>query len=409
MSSTPEDLKQVLDRLWPIKELGSDYRARLAEKTKLIDLKAGMRLTARDEHRWFSYLLSGKINLVSAGKPLVIEPGSSRAQRPVFGQADSQDYAVALTPGQMLRVDRQLFETFKADETSSGIELEDVEYGATEGAIFAQLYQDCIGNRLELPSVPEVALKIQRASEDPDTDFNAMARIVQMDMAVTGGLIKAANSAMYGGSSPVGHVRDAIQRLGMKTTRQLVMSIAMGAVFKTDVPSLQKRMHRLWDHSIHVSALSFVIARHCGHLDVDHALLAGLLHDVGVVPILDYIGKHQPDIHEDELEGIITRLHGLTGELVVNHWGLGPDMSQVVREADNWERSASEKADYCDVVQVAQLYAYGQQGRTDMPRFDAVPAFSRLCLAEVCEGDRIDPVEEAEGEIKAVMDMLRGD
>jgi HD-like signal output (HDOD) protein len=409
MSSTHEPLDQLLSRLWPLQELKAENRARLAEKAKLVDLQSGLRLNARDEHRWVSYLLAGKINLMSNGKPHVLEAHSSRAQRPLFGEERLQDYAVALTQGQLLRVDRQLFEAFKADETSTGIELEDVEFGPTEGAIFAQLYQDCMHNELDLPSAPDVALKIQRATEDPDTDLNDLVRIVQLDMAVTGGLIKAANSAMYGGSAPVSHVRDAIQRLGTDTTRQLVISIAMGQVFRTDVPALKQRMHTLWDHSVHVSALSYVIARHCGRLDAEHALLAGLLHDVGVVPILDYVGKHQPDIDPQELEDIIARLHGLTGEMVVNHWGLGPDMSIVVREADHWERRGGDRVDYCDVVQVAQLYTYAKDGRADVPRFDEVPAFQRLCLAEVSAGDRIDPVEEAEAEIHAVMDMLRGE
>ncbi|ACL73770.1 HDOD domain-containing protein [Thioalkalivibrio sulfidiphilus] len=409
MSSTHEPLDQLLSRLWPLQELKAENRVRLAEKAKLVDLNPGLRLNARDEHRWINYLLTGKVNLMSNGKPHVLEADSSRALRPLFGDERLQDYAVALTQGRLLRVDRQLFETFKADETSTGIELEDVEYGPTEGAIIARLYQDCMSNQLDLPSVPDVALKIQRATEDPATDLNDLARIVQMDMAVTGGLIKAANSAMYGGTAPVNHVRDAIRRLGTNATRQLVISIAMGQVFKTDVPSLKQRMHTLWDHSVHVSALCYVIARHCGRLDAEHALLAGLLHDVGVVPILDYVGKHQPDIDPEELERIIARLHALTGELVINHWGLGPDMSLVVREADHWERAGGEKVDYCDVIQVAQLYAYAKAGRNDVPRFDAVPAFSRLCLSEVCAGDRIDPVEEAEAEIRAVMDMLRGD
>lgn len=409
MSSTHEPLDQLLSRLSPLQELKPENRARLAEKAKLVDLSAGLRLNARDEHRWITYLLAGKVNLMSNGKPHVLEAHSNRALRPLFGAERLQDYAVALTQGQLLRVDRQLFETFQSDETSAGIVIEDVDFGPTEGAIFAQLYQDCMSNQLDLPSVPDVALKIQRASEDPSTDLNDLARIVQLDMAVTGGLIKAANSAMYGGSAPVNHVRDAIRRLGTNTTRQLVISIAMGQVFKTDVPSLKRRMHALWDHSVHVSALSYVIARHCGRLDAEHALLAGLLHDVGVVPILDYVGKHQPDIDPQELEAIIARLHGLTGELVVNHWGLGPDMSTVVREADHWDRRGGEKADDCDVVQVAQLYAYAKAGRTDVPRFDTVPAFSRLCLSEVCAADRIDPVEEAETEIRAVMDMLRGE
>jgi HD-like signal output (HDOD) protein len=408
MSSMPDGLPDLLERLTPVNELNGEDRARLAHKAQVLELKPGIRLEARNEHRWLSYLLSGKVNLVCNGKPLVLDPATERALEPVFTEQRLRDYAVALTPARLLRVDRQLFETLRKDETRSGIEFEDMDLSETEAGIVARIYQACVNNELELPAMPEVALEIRKATQDPDMDFARLARVVQMDMAVTGGLIKAANSALYGGSAPVTNVRGALQRLGMDTSRKLITSIAMGHVFSSDAPEIRSRMHQLWDHSVHVSALSFVIARHCGRLDPEQAMLAGLLHDVGAVPILEYMGRHAPQVAGHALEGIIERLHALTGELVISHWGLGPQMSQVVRESDLWHRSGGPDVDYCDVVQVAQLYAYGQQGRTDRPRFDSVPAFDRLCLSKVSDGDRINPVEEAEAEIATVMDMLRG-
>ena len=408
MSSTPDATPELFERLVPVNELNPDDRERLASKATILDLKPGTRLEARNEHRWLSYLLSGKMNLVSSGKPLVLDPATERAAQPIFLKPRPRDYAIALTPARLIRVDRQLYETLRNAESRSGIEFEDLDLSETEGEIFARIYQACLGNALELPAMPEVALEINKAAEDPDMDLSSLARVVQMDMAVTGGLIKAANSAMYGGTAPVSHVRGALQRLGMDTTRQLVTGIALRRVFRSETPGISTRMHELWDHSVHVSALSFVIARHCGRLDPDRALLAGLLHDVGAVPILEHIGRHEPGIDPQVLEGTIERLHALTGELVISHWGLGPDLSQVVRESDLWHRSGGAEADYCDVVQVAQLYAYTQQGRTDRPRFDSVPAFERLCLSGVCDGERLDPVDEAEAEIAAVMDMLKG-
>lgn len=402
------DTSELLKRLAPIRDLSPDALDRLAQKARLTEFRPGLRLEARNEHRWLNYLVDGKINLVSDGKSLVLEAQADRAAQPVFHQDRLRDYAVALTTGRWLQIDRQLFETLRKDETRSGIELEDMELTPTEGEVFTLIYQACLSNSLQLPSMPEVALEIQKASKDPDMDLGRLSRVVQMDLAITGGLIKAANSAMYGGSAPVNNVRAAIQRLGMDTTRQLVMGIAMARVFSSDVPSLQARMHQLWDHSVHVSALSFVLARHCGSLDPDFALLAGLLHDVGVVPILDFIGQRDPDIDPQELERIISRLHGLAGELVVGNWGLGPQICQVVREADQWQRTGGSEADYCDVVQVAQLYAYARQGRTDLPAFESIPAFERLGLHGVCEDGRLDPVDEAQAEINAVMDMLKG-
>jgi HD-like signal output (HDOD) protein len=229
-----------------------------------------------------------------------------RALEPVFRTSGCRDYAVALTPGRLLRVDRQLFETLLKDETRSGIELEDLDLTETEGEIIARIYQACL-NTLELPSMPEVALEIRKATEDP-TWTSRTARIVQMDMAVTGGLIKAANSALYGGSAPVTNVACAIRASGHGHHPQLVMSIAMGQVFRPMPLKSDPHARTLGSQRTRLGAQlrDRPPLRPSGSRA---GLLAGLLHDVGAVPILDYMGRHNPDIGPDEIEGIIERLH----------------------------------------------------------------------------------------------------
>lgn len=402
----------TLEKLAYLNELEPAALEQLAKKTLKLPMKAGTKVQAGDQSRWMLYLVEGKLSLFSEGQPQVIEAFSRRAHQPIFGASRLKEYAVALSQCQVLRVDRNLFDTLSRQQSEAGYEIEETTLSDVESELFSTLYQRIVTGQLALPALPEVATKIQSAINDTQIDAARLSRIVLMDMAVTGGLIKAANSALYGGAAPVHNVRDAIVRLGFSATRQLVISIAMKQVFKTSVRGLQRRMLELWGRSVRVSALSYVLARHGTRFDPEHALLAGLLHQVGMVPLLDYLGHHHPHMEDREIDAILQRLHPVMGELVVNDWGLGPDLSTVVREVNQYERNGNSPPDYCDVVLVAHLYAltHNRRGQpvTDVPRYDQVPAYAKLGLKPPNEEMKLDLFEEAEQEIRQVMDMLKG-
>jgi HD-like signal output (HDOD) protein len=230
-----------------------------------------------------------------------------------------------------------------------------------------------------------------------------------MDLAVAGGLLKAASSVVYGTGKPVNSLRDAIVRLGLTVTRRLVVTIGIRQVFRTESALLRKRMEALWNRSVMVSALSFVIARRCRRFDPEHALLAGLLHHVGVVPILGYAARYPERIDERALDGCIDKLRVVLGELVVESWKLGPGVQEVIAECGHWYRERSGPPDVCDLVIVAQLYFLNEQGtREDLPRYDEVPAFHRLGLGAPAASGRLELIEEARGEIREIMNILQG-
>jgi HD-like signal output (HDOD) protein len=137
--------------------------------------------------------------------------------------------------------------------------------------------------------------------------------------------------------------------------------------------------------------------------------MAGLLHDVGAVPILDYMGRHHPEVSEQEMHGIIEKLQGMVGEMVVGSWNLGPDVSQVVRESGKWFRNAHGKPDYCDIVLVARLYHMNEtEPANQVPRYHEVPAFAKLGLGPPNDDLTLDIVENAREEMREMMAVIKG-
>lgn len=400
----------TLDDLIPVHRLHRDQRARLAASAQIAVLPTGKKLTATQEHPWIGYLLAGRVCLMTDRGKEIIEAGSLRACQPLFAMDRLLDHAVALSEIELLRLDRQLYETLSGDHPAAEDSLDALEFTTTETDLLGRFCQACKSGELALPSLPKVARAIQEAMQDPHINSARLARIVQMDPAVTGGLIRLANSVVYRGSRPTADVRSAIIRLGLDVTRSTVVSLAMQQVFKTRSPLMKHRMKAVWNRSVHISALSFVIARHCRGFHPEEALLAGLVHDVGVIPILDYVSRYRREIDDEELEAVILRLRILVGELVIRYWGLGPEVVQVVRESGNWYRDTSDQPDYGDIVLVARLYRLNQsESRGPLPRHEETPAYFKLGLGFATPADKaVDVIAEAGEELAAVIGMLKG-
>ncbi len=407
MSEHPSS--ESLAQLVPIKELSEANRTALAEHSKLQALAPGSRLTATKEHDWLLYLVSGKLSLASmASAAGSMEEGSPRAKLPIFADRAGNDFAVAEAPSQVLRIDKAAFAKLLNDEHLSGYEVvADVEVSETESVLFQQVYEAYQANKLELPPMPEVALRIRRMAEDPDVGIPDLAKVVQTDAAVAGGIFHAANSPLFCGSAPVNNIKDAVVRLGLKTTQSIATSIAMRATFNVKSAEIKKRMHELWEHSVNVSATSYVIARKRKGMDPERALLAGLLHDIGVVPILQFLEKSDLSPSAKEIESAIAKLRVMVGVLVLNAWGFDAELITVVEEAEEWLRDPDPKPDYCDVVLVSQLYgAVDTPQAASLPALGDVPAVKKLELGDVDEEGHLQVLQEAEAEIASIKGML---
>ncbi|WP_052700781.1 HDOD domain-containing protein, partial [Methylocucumis oryzae] len=180
---------------------------------------------------------------------------------------------------------------------------------------FAQCYRE---NKLALPSLPQVAIKLNQAMKN-DIGIKEVADILQVDAPIATKLIQVANSALYAPDGSITNCQDAIARLGLNTTRNLVMSLSVKELFKCKDAKLMKIMLDAWKSSVFVSSLCFVLAEQCRTINPDDALLAGLVANIGVVPILHFVEqKNTEQYHEaDKLLTTLSLLAPSVGSLVL--------------------------------------------------------------------------------------------
>jgi len=157
---------------------------------------------------------------------------------------------------------------------------------APVSGLLAGIYREIMTDRAHLPSMPDVAIRIRASMQKPNYTAATVARVVKADPGMSAYLLRAANSALYRGVVPIQNVENAVARLGMDATRNLVTAYAMRAMFKTRSRVLSRLMQDTWRQSARRAALASVIATRCPGFDPDRAMLGGLLQDIGVLPLL---------------------------------------------------------------------------------------------------------------------------
>lgn len=263
--------------------------------------------------------------------------------------------------------------------------------------------------RLIIPSLPEVITRISNAIRDERKGTQQVAKLIQLDPGLTARLIQIANSAAYRSHFPIDSCQMAVTRLGLKTTRNLITALVLHNVFNIKTKRLHKRLTRLWQHSCHIAAICYVLAQlHKGRLEPEKALLAGLVHDIGEMPIYHYIIDY-PDIMESEetMDLLISELRGVLGKKILQKWSFNQDLLEVPEMAEVWERDVQGPVDYSDLVIVAQVHAsFGKPDYPDIPPLVELPSFNKMTLSKLGPDASVELLHGAQEEVRKMLGIL---
>lgn len=407
-----------LRQLSTLRDLDGQALSQLAGRLRIGQARPGEVLLERGSNDDATlYLLQGRLRLTADdGRSREFDHQDPSAHDPVARLRPSHYQVTAVTPVDFVRIDNQLLDELQAQhDTSVLLESyevsEEAEFSgmSADNQLMVQIYQDLNADSLVLPTLPQIAVRIGHAMQDPALDANKLAKLISADPAIAAKLLKAANSPRFGGKVPINTLSNAVARLGLKTTHQLVLSFAVQELFRTGSGSLKQRMRELWRHSRRVAAIAHVLASKLDrHFDPAVALLAGLLHDIGVVAILSY-ARANPALTQDEqqLDEAVRKLRASLGSAIVRRWHLPEELAGVAQEAENWQRESGRPADYADLVIIAQLHCFvGSPRAKQVPRINAVPAFDKLDLGKVTPDFSLHLLEEAREEILEIEELL---
>ena len=361
------------------------------------------------------YLLYGELELTARdGKSQYLKPGEEHSRMPIASLIPRQYTVIAAQDSKIVRFDGQKFDQVlsgdheeKAEEQNHDEPEMLEERGGIEGEVFTQIFIDISTEKFSLPNLPEVAMRAMNLLREDEVDANQLEAIIQGDPVIAARLLKVANSALYGGQAEIASVSQAIVRIGMDATAQMVTGFAMENLFVSDSAAIKQRMRNLWVHSVYVAGISTILARKTSMFDSGQAMLAGLMHDIGVVAVLNYIDKNNFDVSLEEIDNVIARLRAEIGSMILTKWNFSKVFIDVAEGAEDWHRDPQPEADLCDLILMAQMHSNIQNPITDeIPAMFELPAFKKLGLDEWSPETGLAMLNEAEQELNEIVQLF---
>ena len=220
-----------------------------------------------------------------------------------------------------------------------------------------------------LPSLSTTATKVLETCNNPQSSPNDLNRLITLDPALAGQVLRLINSAYYSLSQPVSSLSRAIIMLGVNTVKNLVLSLAILDHLHTRKPFRILSSATFWSHSVAVGVIAKCMAEAQGVslADQEDYFVYGLLHDLGKIPL-----NHQfVDEYEQAMalarrqrwslfraERVIFGIdHSTVGGLIARKWRLSPVCIDVLAHHHRTDELLTDHPQQVLMVALANLYA----------------------------------------------------
>ena len=204
------------------------------------------------------------------------------------------------------------------------------------------------------PVLPNVAIELTELTRKSTASYDDVVSALQKDPLIVAGVLKVAQSPVYGGRLPVQSLKEAIQRLGINTLRDIVWQVVAGMrLFR--VKGYTAFMERLQAHCVFTGNMARLVATRAG-VAAEHAFLCGLLHDVGISGTLIALSEESRAPAIDLLLAAIDGMHEQAGGMMAKLWGLAPEIAGVI-ERHHFAGDPSQMPALIAILSVAEQLA----------------------------------------------------
>jgi HD-like signal output (HDOD) protein len=397
-----------LKRIRSLSQFNDDQLTSLSGKLELQIAAKNVCLIEQGCSESFSlYLISGAVDSTARDQKVTrFESNADGELLPIAQIRPSLYRVVTSEPTKYLKMYADHLTGFaqRLEYDNAEMDVIEIDQSDEENALTIQLFQDLMSGNLKLPSLPNVAQSIQQAFADSAANAERICTIIQSDPAITAKLIMISNSALYGGKAKFESLQQAVVRLGLETTRKLVMTYAVKELFQGKTPHMKKQMQNLWKHSQHVACMCRLMANHLQGFDLEQAQLAGLIHDLGEVAILQYAQDNEElTENADLLMSAVEKLRPQITGMLLNQWNFGPEFVTVGEECEDWFRNPGDQPDLCDLVLIAQYHAFiGTPEMKRLPPVQTLPAFAKLGMDDLGVEQIVEFLKRSRTEIEAI-------
>jgi len=371
IGDAPRYLIEKLDPIYLIEEHRSlDLKNYLwkANSETLIPAK-------KDSVRTLDYLIYGKATYVTMD--FVLNASDSRSRFPLDcsmgnGQQDiclDRNSVVLRLPGGYS----------KHSKRASINDLDFQELKKTYPSL-TKFFDHILHDSLVIPSVPTIAIELQQLIIDT-CNINDVVNIMELDASLAVRVVNIANSAYYCHLPPVESSKEAVMRLGMTITRNLLIGMYLRKVFSCSNFGIMQRVKKFWGNSLGLSNYMYLLAMSNRHPKMSEASLVGLVGEVGAIPLLSFLSSlPEEELNKLNLDSLFTILVKPITAYILEKWGLPKDLCVVALTDEAAYYTDSDELSLLDIANLSKLGLEIDTAitRTTAPLIWTLPAFKKL-------------------------------
>lgn len=396
---------QILEQLFPIRNFSEEIRQSFALENHVELIDAGTTLfTINTPANCAIYLIKGTIKFTDQnGTSYTIEAGSAQSKFPVCSGSVHTTTAVAQTELGILRVSLKIMASSNRFQHRS-IEIPHNLRSNQLLALFVDHFQN---HELEVPTLPEVAVKLRKAIQQ-DVNLEDAVKIIQLDPVISAKLIEVANCPLYLTIVPATNCLQAVSRIGLNASRNLVVALSLKQIFKSQSSLIKERLEKLWRQSLYLSALCHVLASSSKQANPEDALLAGLVCDIGAIPFLNFVaGLPKEFINEKEIKQCLLTVTGVVGATILTEWQFADEFIDVALNSKNWYQDNSEALTLTDIVVLSRLHGLiCKHPNGELPPIAAIPAASKLKGMALSPENTLAVLHDAKTKVHDALNLL---
>ncbi len=262
-----------------------------------------------------------------------------------------------------------------------------------------------------LPQLPQVMVQLIRACGSDSTNVDELTRIISSDAGLTTRLISIMSSAYLNlASKQVDTIKSAVMYLGLDTIRNIAISSSAMQFFSTPQKAAGFDLDRFWYQSYKCAVLAQQIAIEENQVNPDEFFLAGLLHDIGSLVLMNTFPKEYESVLKNIHQGkdlfeAQTKVFNIDSPRVsawlFNQWHLNPVTSDSVQFLNQPLERIQEELPHVKILYMARTMASAQNAD-----HASVPFETMLTLTDLPEFRLEKIVSQAEKEVRKMAGSL---
>ena len=269
-----------------------------------------------------------------------------------------------------------------------------------------------------LPTISAHIFELNTLLSAPSVELRKVARIIRADPSMSAQLLRMCNSALFGLRRRVLSIEEASVLMGTERLRTLVLTCSVMEFTNKQLPDEQ--VQEFWQHSFMTGMLSERIAKWIEYSQHEQAYLGGLLHDVGLLPLL-VVATEEKDLETDppvkirggSLEDEKAHFglnHCEVGRSIGTSWNFFPSFIDIFEHHHHPENS-SRDPHLVGIVAAADHFSETHTLASDPalpepPELASDDDFFAVCFPRLDAEDRAELIEMLENEYLHLLPLI---